>query len=177
MTFKQIANKAQAILDELSIDSLPIPIEEMVKRRGLNIKPSLLGDGVSGILVIENNIGTIGYNQTESLVRRRFTIAHEWAHYELHKDEDKLFVDKYFRVSFRSQAKGSGPDNEKTLRQEREANAFAAVILMPETLLMKEIKKIKFLDLGSEATSKELAKKFNVSSAAMYYRMANLNLL
>ena len=66
-----------------------------------------LGDDVSGLLSIENGVGTIGYNQTEPKVRKRFTIAHELGHFELHRDKSDLFVDKQF--IYRSQNSGNNP--------------------------------------------------------------------
>lgn len=59
---------------------------------------------------------------------------------------------------------------------EREANTFAAYILMPDFLLKQEINEIDF-DLGSEDDIKNLAKLFDVSSQAMYYRILNSGLL
>ena len=46
---------------------------------------------------------------------------------------------------------------------------------MPEKIVLKEISKIDF-DLGNEKSIKDLAKKIDVSSTAMYYRISNLNI-
>ncbi|RFZ92943.1 ImmA/IrrE family metallo-endopeptidase [Mucilaginibacter conchicola] len=168
-----IKKRADAILSELNIRSLPVKIEDVAKALGLRVTPFAFDDDISGVLVIENEQGYIGYNQNESRVRRRFTIAHECGHYALHSTESKMFMDKGFNAIFRSRQSGL---TEETQVLEREANTFAAYILMPDHLLKKEIDQIDF-DLGSEDDIKNLAKVFDVSSQAMYYRILNSGLL
>lgn len=171
MNVKLINAKVNSILSTLAERKLPIKIEEIAKSRGLKVIPYPLGDDVSGLLSIEDGIGTIGYNQTEPKVRRRFTIAHELGHYELHKDKSHLFVDKQF--IYRSQNSGGNPIN---INMEQEANYFASAILIPTDLLRIEIKNVN-LDLGSEEAIKELAKKFEVSTTAMSVRISSLGFL
>lgn len=170
MLNKRIEKITIDILTSLDIIELPIPIEEIVQKRGLQIKPYDLGENVSGVLVMDSGKGTIGFNPTESKVRQRFTIAHELGHYELHKQDSGLFIDKGFTMLFRDQNSSKGE-----IKKELEANAFAAALLMPEKLLKKEIKNHDF-DLSDDDSMKELAKVFNVSVSAMTFRIANLNL-
>lgn len=172
MTYKAINAKAKAILTDLNMYELPIRVEEIAKRRGLTVLPYPLENEISGILVIKDIGSTIGYNQHESRVRRRFTIAHELGHFELHQNESNLFVDKTFKVLFR----GTSQDAESNTQLEQEANVFAASILMPDDLVNEEVSKLEF-DLGNEDSLKELAKRFEVSVTAMYYRMLNLGKL
>lgn len=63
------------------------------------------------------------------------------------------------------------------IKQEREANAFAAALLMPKNMVLREVQKFHF-DLAGEDENmiKKLADKFEVSTQAMTYRIANLNL-
>ena len=171
MDIKAIDHKANQILATLSNLVLPVKVEELVRAQGLTIMPYPLEDDVSGILVIENGKAVIGYNRSESRVRRRFTIAHEFGHYTLHKDISTLFVDKMFRAS-----KEHPAYNSQTVKYEQEANVFAAALLMPESLVRKEAATVS-VDLGSEIGMKQLAKKFDVSSAAMYFRLFNLHLI
>jgi len=170
MNTKQIEKLASDILDEFHIEKLPIPIETIVKKRGLEIKAYDLGEDVSGALVIKDGKGTIGYNPTESKVRQRFTIAHELGHYELHKNDNGLFIDKDFKVMFRDHNSSTGE-----FLMEQEANAFAAAILMPEKLLKVEMKR-RYFDFSDDTSFKDLAKLFNVSVPAITYRIGNLNL-
>jgi Zn-dependent peptidase ImmA (M78 family) len=167
-----IKKQTEAILAQFNITTLPIKIEDIAKKSGLRVTPYAFDDDISGVLVIEKTDATIGYNQNESRVRRRFTIAHEYAHYCLHKEESSVFMDKGFHALFRSKQSGM---TEDTQILEREANTFAAYILMPHELLKKEIDKIEF-DLGSDDDIKNLAKVFDVSAQAMYYRILNSGL-
>lgn len=168
MLIKRIETLASSILSELNITSAPVDIKEIAKQKGITIKPYDLGESVSGMLFIKNGEGIISYNPSESMVRQRFTMAHELGHFLLHKKTQDVFVDKQFQVHFRNENSSTGQDN-----QELEANAFAAAILMPKELLMEEIKKHHF-DLGDESAMKELAKLFSVSLQAMTFRMVNL---
>ncbi|WP_336517017.1 ImmA/IrrE family metallo-endopeptidase [Pollutibacter soli] len=170
MNIKLVNSKVNAILKSLSDISLPINIEEIAKMRGLKVIPYPLGDDVSGLLAIQDGIGTIGYNKNEPKVRRRFTIAHELGHYELHKEKSDLFVDKQF--IYRSQNSGNTAVNQA---MEQEANYFASAILMPADQVRKAIEKAN-MDLGSEEAIKELAKIFEVSTTAMSIRISSLGM-
>lgn len=104
-------------------------------------------------------------------VRSRFSIAHELGHYLLHKDSRSLFIDKRnFAVYHRNELSSTGED-----RLEIEANRFAAALLMPTDMLRNEITKNDF-DLGDEEVQSSLAKRFNVSTQAMAYRLASLGM-
>ena len=91
---QKIENQTIEILNDLEISEFPVPIKKIAKKRGVQIKPYKFEENVSGLLLIKNNVATIGYNPLESTVRQRFTIAHELGHFELHRKESGLFVDK-----------------------------------------------------------------------------------
>lgn len=170
MNIKLVNSKVNVILKSLSEKGLPVKIEEIAKSRGLKVMAFPLGDDVSGLLAIQDGVGTIGYNQNEPKVRRRFTIAHELGHYELHKEKSDLFVDKQF--IYRSQNSGHTLVNQA---MEQEANYFASAILMPTDQLRKAIEGTN-MDLASEEAIKELAKLFEVSTTAMSIRISGLGL-
>jgi Zn-dependent peptidase ImmA (M78 family) len=167
---KLINSKVSSLLKLLPEISLPINIEEIAVLRGLTVMEYPLGDDVSGLLSIENGVGVIGYNSKEPKVRKRFTIAHELGHYEMHRDKSDLFVDKQF--IYRSQYSNSSAINQT---MEQEANAFASAILMPTNLLRAKIEMTN-IDLGSEESIKELAKLFEVSTTAMSIRISSLGM-
>lgn len=171
MNIKLINLRVISLLRSFGEIVLPIKIEEIAKSQGLKVLPYPLGEDVSGLLSIEDGKGTIGYNQSEPKVRRRFTIAHELGHYILHKDKSHLFVDKQF--IYRSQNSNSTAVNQV---MEQEANFFASAILMPTEQLRGHIEKTR-IDLGSEDSIKELAKIFEVSTTAMSVRISSLGLL
>src|SRR5687767_2281115 len=94
----QIESIALKIITDLKIKRPPVPILKIVKKLGIDLIDYNLGGEISGLLVIDNNKGTIGYNPNDPPVRQRFTIAHELGHYLLHKSSAELFVDKDFLV-------------------------------------------------------------------------------
>jgi Zn-dependent peptidase ImmA (M78 family) len=170
MLNKRIENITNSILEEFNVTELPIQIDNLISKRNLIIKHSDLGDGISGLLLIKDNVGVIGINQADPEVRQRFTKAHELGHYELHRQNKDLFIDKGFAVLFRDKNSSIGE-----IKIEQEANAFAAGILMPEKFIIREIQKNKF-DIYDDESMQKLAEIFNVSTTAMTYRIANLNL-
>ena len=167
---KLIASKVSTILRGFPELTTPVNIEGIAKSRGLQVVAYALGDDVSGLLSIEGDKATIGYNLKEPEHRIRFTIAHELGHYELHREQSHLFVDKQF--IYRSQHSGNTP---VTLAMEQEANAFASAILMPTDLLRSEIQKID-LNLMDDKAIQILATKFQVSATAMSIRISGLGM-
>lgn len=170
-----IENKAQLILNSLKLHTAPIPVEDVAKRSGVSLIALDLGEDVSGVLHMKSDAANIGYNPNESKLRQRFTIAHELGHYFLHREDDKIYVDNenyYQTIMFRTtkQLNLSNADYQR----EREANSFAAALLMPQTLLLKELKKYNGFDLSDNSMITELAKKFDVSIQAMSFRIINL---
>ncbi len=92
-------------------------------------------------------------NASHSDARKRFTIAHEIAHFILHRDEigDGIIDDALFRSSLSTII-------------EVQANQLAADLLMPRALIQQSI------DAGNK-TIPELAKSLNVSKSAMSIRL------
>src|SRR5688572_22304486 len=126
MISKKIETCTVAILENFGIKELPIPIKRIAKEMGLIVRPHDFGPNVSGMLMIDKGKGIIGYNPLEPSVRQRFTVAHELGHYELHRLGNEIFVDNHFKALFRDEKSSTGQ-----VKQEQEANAFAASILMP----------------------------------------------
>lgn len=173
ISIKAIESKASQIVSEINGQRTPVDVKKIARHLGLEIREHDLGENISGVLFIDKGRGIIGLSPNENIVRKRFTIAHELGHYVLHRLNKELFVDhKQFKAVFRDQESSTGE-----IEQEREANAFAAALLMPKHLLIEEIKKVMF-DLGDDQDDviKKLADTFKVSSQAMTYRIANLNL-
>jgi len=173
MTSQPVDQHAEEVLRKTNTYKVPVPIEVVAHRLNLTTEASALGDRVSGMLVVENDRGAIGYNSSHARVRQRFTVAHEIAHFILHLKRNRrsqLFIDP-FVIFRRDDNSATGND-----RQEIEANRFGAALLMPATLVLKEIKK-HALDLDDEDALAFLAKRFKISTAAMTYRLNALGLL
>ncbi|WP_316753656.1 ImmA/IrrE family metallo-endopeptidase [Pedobacter gandavensis] len=161
------------------LSSLPISrkvnVENIAKLNGVQVQPTDLGEDVSGILVVQEDNAVIAYNPSQLSQRTRFTIAHELGHYILHLDnsKDTVFIDKDFIVKYRSNKVYS----EVELRQEQEANAFAASLLMPKEFIFEELDQLNAENLTETQLIERLAEAFDVSIPAMTFRLTNLNIL
>jgi Zn-dependent peptidase ImmA (M78 family) len=174
MTRAELEAKAEQTLQETDCYRVPVPIGVVAQRLGLATEAVVLKEDTSGMLVVEGNVGAIGYNASHAPVRQRFTIAHEIAHYVLHakkkNQRSRVFIDRY--VTFRRDEKSAKGDD----REEVEANQFGAALLAPRILVQQEIQKHE-LDLDDDDDIVFLAKRFQMSPAAMTNRLANLRLV
>ncbi len=164
--------RAVALLAELGIDHPPVPVESVAHRLGLEIERAVLGDEISGVLVVLDGRGVIGVSTHQAPTRQRFTIAHECGHFVLHRNRLPVFIDKqflkpYFAV-YRNSLSGTGED-----RMEREANSFAAALLMPAAFLQDAVSELE-PDLTDDQVIETLARRFQVSRQSMSFRLANL---
>lgn len=165
--YAKIRREVQALLDKANVNASPVPVEAIATMLGARIVKYDFNNEVSGILVRRGVDIVIGVAKEQSKTRQRFTIAHEIGHLILHEGEE-VHVDKDFRVKLRSQVSSAAIDVD-----EIEANAFAAALLMPEALLMKDIKKLA-IDFDDASQIDNLAKRYNVSGQAMTFRLLNL---
>lgn len=168
------AEAAAWVIDHLGIADPPVDVRAAAESLGFPVQGlGDLGEDVSGAFVSHPGGGVIAVNRGHHLVRRRFTIAHELGHGLLHKGRMPLFVDKSYAVAFRDRRSSTGE-----VRMEREANAFAAALLMPEGMVRAVADELAWthgLDMGGGGGAlRELAKRFKVSQEAMSYRLANL---
>jgi Zn-dependent peptidase ImmA (M78 family) len=169
-----IEKKAEGLIDISKISGPAVPVKDIIKNKGLDVMPYDLGEGVSGTLVIENNKGYIAYNPSDSATRQRFTMAHELGHFLLHAanpNSSKVFVDMSFIVKYR----GSKNYTPSEWKQEQQANAFAAALLMPLKFIKVELAKKENQKLGEVELIESLAKTFEVSVPAMTFRLNNIN--
>jgi predicted transcriptional regulator len=113
---------------------------------------------VSGVLLPAT--AEIWVRRDESATRRRFTIAHEIGHHFLHSDGATVLC----RPVDVDQA------DEAARAKERQANRFAAELLMPKPLVRERVER-EGLDVAA------LAGAFDVSPIAMAYRLVNLEVL
>ena len=161
LTDINIKKQASHLISKNKITIPPIPVIDIAKKLSLEVIPYNLGDSASGILVIEDNKGTIGYNPNEPEVRQRFTIAHEIGHFILHhqkNESDSVFVDRDFLVK---KYRSANNYNTAEFRQEQQANTFAAELLMPQNLILAELKKEDYTNL-SETELEDLKKIIDI---------------
>jgi Zn-dependent peptidase ImmA (M78 family) len=168
--------EAHRVLEEYGIKRAPVDVEGLAKQWAHVVKQNL-SEGISGMLVpLPNPIDRLHWaivvNKSHSVVRQRFTIAHELAHLLLH-GYTAAHADRGFKVRLRDSHSAEG-----SVLEEIEANKFAAELLMPENLLRESLQHhtIDYApdDPSSEQQLAGLAREFNVSKQALSIRLSGL---
>jgi Zn-dependent peptidase ImmA (M78 family) len=168
VSIKRAVAKASQLLREHQILKPPVDVERLAKQVGLRVVEEQLESEISGMLYREGGFAVILINQNDVHARKRFSIAHELGHYYLHT-ASSVFVDR--RVRFRDSNSSQG-----TIKEEIEANNFAAELLMPQIFVLREAIRLRGRRSppSDEELIEELALVFNVSKQAMEVRLANL---
>ena len=136
-------------------DAPPVRLPELARALGVPIKAATLGPGISGeIRPDADGCFVIRINRHDPAKRQRFTVAHELAHYLLHRDEIGTGIED--DVLYRSSLSD---------RREQQANRLAADILMPGELLAEAREAAEEKGVGDVVLY--LADLFAVSEAAM----------
>jgi hypothetical protein len=149
------------ILESLSEfqQSAPVNVVGIAETLGIAVweSPDMGGQASGRLFKDSENGGPSGFsivvNTNDAYRRKRFTIAHEIAHFLLHRTEvsEELVDDTFYR---------SGLSNQK----EAEANRMAASILMPHSLIKQ------YKEQGITSVD-DLADLFEVSKQAMSIRL------
>ncbi len=159
MSIAAAIQKADSVLAENYVLEPPVDVYELVKNYGIDVHeqpfPSDF-DNVSGFINIDDGRPVMYVNLNEPENRRKFTVAHEFGHWLLH--EDKIRKDPEMAILYRIALGASNADPV-----EKEANAFAAELLVPMDMLRPDIHK----------PVSELARKFQVSTDVIGYRKVN----
>jgi Zn-dependent peptidase ImmA (M78 family) len=143
------------------IASVPVDLEALIRALGIKFERDYgLPSDIAGKLMRDPAASSgfrIVINARDNPKRQRFTMAHEVAHFVLHRDllENGLVDDALYRSSLSDE-------------YERQANRFAAQILLPASAVRQAYQTNKAL--GS------LAQAFNVSDAALRIRLSELGL-
>lgn len=161
---------AQKILTDYKVKKTPVPVERIIKAKGIVLEYAPLESELSGMAYIKDQVAIIGLNALHHPNRQRFSAAHELGHHELHSSQlhDAIHVDKGLRVLARDGLSSEGIDS-----LEIEANTFAAELLMPKNLLLDALDS-EGLDIEDDESVEKLARKFRVSASAMRFRLASL---
>ena len=171
---------AQDLLEASGVLEPPVSLERIAKICDIEIMYSLYQGDTSGLLIYDpDGTKTIGVNTFHSATRQRFTIAHELGHATLHLksrpvSRPDVVIDKPGEVLFRDELSSQARDP-----MEIEANAFAADLLMPASMVKQYF--VAQVRRRPEATVEDLvetlAKRFEVSAQAMSFRLMNLDLI
>lgn len=144
-----------AVLREYTTE-IPVKVGALAKALGLKVLVSTLPLNISGMLKPDDDGDyVIKINRFEPKERQRFTIAHEIAHFLLHKN-----------LIARGVVDSALYRSKLSSRLEAEANRLAADILMPRELVEHE----RALVPGGVDVDRYLAQKFEVSLPAMDIR-------
>jgi Zn-dependent peptidase ImmA (M78 family) len=151
---------AERVLADYWDGTIPVDPARIAQSMGLRVIDAYMDADVDGAIRGDGKgkPATIYLNAHNAATRKRFTCAHEIAHYVKHAEEGEFeFID--YRDILAST--GQIPD-------ERYANAFAAALLMPE----KHIRRLHADGLDEYI----MARRLGVSEAAMVNRLKNLGL-
>lgn len=139
-------------------DSTPVPIETIINEIGLALSHVPMADHISGYIERTDGSYQIVVNANHAPTRQRFTAAHELGHFIYHRDllGEGVGDNRAYRTE------GTQRDNPNIRPiHERQANSFAANLLMPRHRLS---------NVAGQSTH-ALAAQFNVSPQAMAIRL------
>ena len=145
---------------EANLSDLPVKLGALANSLGIRVLLSTLPRGISGKISYESGSFVIRVNRHEAKHRQRFTLAHEIAHFLLHRDKIIEAGEWTENALLRS---------GQPAKIEYEANRLASDLVIPSNLLRWETTHFDG-PLTSEAIE-ELARKFGVSVAAMEIKL------
>jgi len=162
--------KAAELLKKANVPGAPIDVHQLAEFAGVHVLFQEMDSDISGMLVHDTDGTMIAVNANHHVNRQRFTIAHELGHHALHAGHPTVFVDNMM-VHFRAESL-HGPH----VRTEIEANAFAAELLMPESLLRQDLS-TQDIDVFDDGSLRTYAQRYQVSLQALTIRLSKLGLI
>lgn len=155
-------NAYQVLLE--ATNSVPVDLDGIARRLGVQVLSTFLPDEVSGSIErLQNGSYVIHVNSQHAETRRRFTLAHELGHFVSHRH--LLGQGTNDNRAYRTVRSEKHFNPAITQAHETEANRFAASLLMPEKILRD-----MYISLGKPSAD-QLAKVFKVSGQAMEIRL------
>jgi len=158
MQTDEVIQKANEVINLSYLTEPPVDVYALAKTYGLDIVQQPFPQKyqhISGFISVSNGTPKLFINDNDSQNRKNFTIGHELGHWLLHKDN--LLNDPNLAVLFRIPL---GKLNQDPL--EREANTFAANLLVPKSMLDT---------YRDDKSKRELAQMFGVSEEVIGYRL------
>jgi hypothetical protein len=155
-TSETIRREAERLLRAARVTRAPVSLRDVVSHLNLSLVERRREPFVAEAALVPLGEGhAIELRGPTHERRLRFTIAHEIGHFLLHGEH--------------AIAERGGATNLATARHEREADQFAAELLMPAELVRQAV-----LEDGLDV--ERLADRFEVSVAAMRQRLRRLGL-
>jgi len=152
ITYVQYRQKAETLAKQFGYMEPPVDVRNIAERLGIEIIEMTLPSWFFGVLINIKDEFYISLNKGMAEHRKKFTIAHEIAHHQLHGEELAYMK------------------NAKRDYFHREADVYAAELCMPSDMIRAEAHKwcndYHFL-----------AKIFGVSETAMVRKLQELRIL
>ena len=147
--------KATEVMSELGVSPPPpVDVDRIARDWGLAVEYVPRPRGLHGRVVVERAVIEVAANDHPH--RKRFTVAHELGHYVL--DHNPVLTE----------AEPRDFGNPKSVN-EKEANHFAAALLMPEEWVRQDWQNLQ--------DAERMANLYRTSPEAMWYRLMELKLL
>lgn len=140
----------------------PVKVGELATELGLTVTRAPMAPKFSGLIRPSNETPSgfeIRVNKYDIPERQRFTVAHEIAHYLLHRND--ICAGVVDNIMYRSNL---------TSRKETEANQLAADIVMPGDAVARELERLGGRKSDDDVVT-EMANIFRVSVPAMRVRL------
>jgi Zn-dependent peptidase ImmA (M78 family) len=147
---------AKKLIKSAGITTTPVSLQQVIEHlqteRALKVYKIAFGEKVSGLLVVCKSVNeeyaSIAFNENHPWCRRRFTLAHEIGHLLLGH---------------------ACSEGNRALHNEKEANTFAAELLMPGHMIKADYKRLRNLS--------ELCKMYRVSKEALTIKIMESRLI
>ncbi|MCY4607854.1 MAG: ImmA/IrrE family metallo-endopeptidase [bacterium] len=159
LEYLNLAPEVRLDIDEF-LSEPPVRLGAIAKRLGIKVLLSTLPRGTSGQIGQENGGFVIRINRHEAKHRQRFTLAHEIAHYLLHRDRIIAAGGWSENVLLRS----GQPANV-----EYEANRLASDLVLPSAQLAEAT--AEYTGPMTSEIIEDLACRFLVSTAAVEIKL------
>jgi Zn-dependent peptidase ImmA (M78 family) len=164
LTRLRLADPTPTEIVERYTQDAPVRVEAIARDLGIPVIQDVLDEAEIAGKIIRDNSGrspsgyTIYLNARDPIRRQRFTLAHELAHYVLHRDliGDGLIDDAMYRSKLGEW-------------YETQANRWAADTLMPAALT-------RGLYRGGMVSLADLSRTLDVSEQAIRIRLSELGL-
>ena len=157
----------ETVLDYMKA-TMPVNLGKLCDDLGIELSYVTMDDDISGEIECRRDGSfAINVNKNHHPNRQRFTIAHELGHFIHHRSLIGDGVDD--NKAYRSVNQGKYFNQNITLGHERQANTFAASLLMPKEIVAQ--------CKQDRMSIREMAEYFKVSQTAMSYRLQGLGII
>lgn len=164
--------RAALLLHRHGVTSVPVAVDDIARDEGVEVVGKTHDGPEYGFALRDGKFLLIGINNKTNLPRQRCATAHGLGHLLLH--EAAILVCRTSRAGSPPEA-GSTP----SAREEAEANAFCAALLMPDKAVAEVAAGLPLGQGqgGCTAFTEAVAKHFGVPAEVAAFRLASLGLL